>query len=148
MKLDQTEHQIELLKLLLPPDMFDSFDFIRVSSADKTIEVFLDEKYHKPEKYKREKLISKDYHQAVTIQDFPIRDRVVYLYVRCRRWTVESTGEIISSELDAVEKGTRYTKGFAFFLRVIWTTTPLAAKAWKNITISVAIISASNTRII
>ncbi|WP_321288244.1 hypothetical protein [uncultured Sunxiuqinia sp.] len=78
MKPDPKEHQIELLQLMLPPDMFDYFDIMNVSSSDKTIDVFLDEKYHKPEKHKDEKLISKSFHQSVIIQDFPIRDWVVY----------------------------------------------------------------------
>lgn len=124
MKPDQTELQIELLKLLLPPDMFDYFDIIKVSSSSNTIDVFLDEKYRKPEKYQEEKLISKGFHQPVTIQDFPIRDKNVYLHVRCRRWTIESTCKIISSELDAVEKGTRYTKGFASFLKELFGQLP------------------------
>ena len=124
MKPDQTELQIELLKLILPPDMFDYFDIIKVSSSGNTIDVFLDEKYHKPENYKDEKLISKGFHEAITIQDFPIRERTVYLHVRCRRWIIGSSGQIISSELDAIEKGTRYTKGFASFLKELFGQLP------------------------
>ena len=124
MKPDQTELQIELLKLLLPPDMFDYFDIIKVSSSGTSIDVFLDEKYHKPEKYLDEKLSSKGFHEAITIQDFPIRERTVYLHVRCRRWTIESSGQIVSSELDAVEEGTRYTKGFAAFLKELFGQLP------------------------
>ncbi len=124
MKPDQNELQIELLKLLLPPDMFDYFDIIKVSSSGNSIDMFLDEKYLKPEKYKKEKLTSKGFHDAITIQDFPVRERTVYLHVRCRRWTIESSGQIISSELDAVEKGTRYTKGFASFLKELFGQLP------------------------
>lgn len=121
---DQTKHQIELLKLLLPPDMFEYFDITQVASSAQRIDVFLDEKYNKPTKYKDEKLISKGFHQAITIQDFPIRARIVYLHVRCRRWIIESTGDIISSELNTVEKGTRYTKGFASFLKELFGQLP------------------------
>ena len=120
----QKELQIGLLKLLLPEDMFDYFDIINFVSDDKRIDLFLDEKYRKPEKYKSEKLISKGFHQAIIIQDYPLRDKMVYLHVRCRRWTIESTGKIISSELNAVEKGTRYTKGFASFLKELFGQLP------------------------
>lgn len=124
MKPEQAEFQTELLKLLLPPDMFDFFEITNVYSSPQRIDVFLDEKYHKPEKYKTEKLISKGFHQAIIIQDFPLRERLVYLHVRCRRWTIENTGEIISSELDTIEKGTRYTKGFASFLKELFGQLP------------------------
>ncbi|MGQ8336913.1 ISAon1 family transposase N-terminal region protein [Sunxiuqinia sp. A32] len=59
---------------------------MNVFSSLQRIDVFLDEKYNKPEKHKAEKLISKGFHQAIIIQDFPIRERMVYLDVRCRRW--------------------------------------------------------------
>ena len=67
MKPDQNEQQIELLKLLLPPDMFDYFDIIKVSSSGNSIDVFLDEKYKKPKKYEEEKLTSKGFHEAIII---------------------------------------------------------------------------------
>lgn len=124
MKPDQTELYIDILKLVLPPDLFDYFDIIKVSSSDKSVDVFLDEKYLKPIKYTQQKLISKGFHQAVTIQDFPIRERTVYLHVRCRRWTIEDTGQIVSSELNSIEKGTRYTKGFASFLKELFGQLP------------------------
>ncbi len=95
-----------------------------MSSSGNSIDVFLDEKFIKPERYKGDKLTSKGFHQAITIQDFPIRERIVYLHVRCRRWIIERTNEIVSSELDTVEKGTRYTKGFASFLKELFGQLP------------------------
>lgn len=124
MKPDPKEQQIALLKLVLPPDLFDYFDIVNVTSSTTSIDVFVDEKFLKPDKYNGEKLSSKGFHETITIQDFPIRDRTVYLHVRCRRWKIEGSGQIVSSGLDTVEKGTRYTKGFASFLKELFGQLP------------------------
>ena len=80
----------------------------------------MDELNIKPSIYEKEKLISKGFHDTVIINDFPIRDKAMFLHVRRRRWLVESSGMVVSRDWDAVAKGTGLTKGFATFLKGIF----------------------------
>lgn len=110
-------HFNQLLKLLLPKEMLDYFEIIKIEEAGDNIHVYLDEQNIKPVEYKKDKLISHGFHEAVVIQDFPLRDKAMYLNVRRRRWLVESTDKIVSRDWDMVAKGTRLTKDFATFLK-------------------------------
>lgn len=113
-----------LLRALLPKEIFDYFDIVKVIVSDNSIDLHLDEQDSKPEEYKGEKLTSKGFHATSVIQDFPIRNRSLFLHIRRRRWLVESTGEVVSRNWDAVAKGTRLTKGFAIFLKGLFGQIP------------------------
>lgn len=113
-----------LLKAILPEEIFQYFEITRVLVNDTTIDVHVDELNQPPFEYKDFKLISKGFYPSVMIQDFPIRKRSVYLHVRRRKWQVESTGEIVSNQWDTTAQGTRYTKGFADFLKGIFGQLP------------------------
>jgi hypothetical protein len=65
----------------------------------------LDELHLKPEGFENAKLLSKGFHPTAIIQDFPIRDRAMYLHVRRRRWLIEASGQVISRDWDTVAKG-------------------------------------------
>lgn len=106
-----------LVQALLPKEVFDYFEIVKVDTEDSVIDVHLDERNDTPEEYSKEKLISKGFHEPVVFQDFPIRDKAVYLHVRRRKWLVESSGKVISRQWDLSAKGSRYTKGFATFLK-------------------------------
>lgn len=122
--LSDNEHFNSLIKLLLPSEIFDYFDIIDIEVGEKEVNVHIDELAIKPEGYEKEKLISKGFHLAAIIQDFPLRDKSMFLHVRRRRWLVESSGDVISRDWNAVAKGTRYTKGFATFLKGIFGQLP------------------------
>ena len=107
----------DLLKAILPTEVFEYFEIIKVDIDDKTIDIYLDELNVPPEQYQQEKLLSKGFTESITIQDFPLRNKAVYLHVRRRKWKVESSGKIISKTWDLTEKGSRYTKDFATFLK-------------------------------
>lgn len=91
---------------------------------ESTIDVHLDELNILPEGYQTEKLISKGFHPAVVIQDFPIRERAVFLHIRRRKWQILSSGHVVSREWGISTKGTRYTKGFAAFLKELFGQVP------------------------
>lgn len=110
-------HFYSLIKLLLPTEIFEYFDIVNIKVDDKEVHVHLDEQYIKPEGYELVKLISKGFHKVSIIQDFPIRDKAMFLHVRRRRWLSESTGKTIERDWDSVAKGTRLTKDFATFLK-------------------------------
>jgi len=113
----QTEQYSILIKAILPSEVFDYFEIVKVDLESKVIDVHLDELNLPPEEYSKDKLISKGFHEPAVFQDFPIRDKAVYLHVRRRKWQIESSGKIISRQWDLSAKGSRYTKGFATFLK-------------------------------
>lgn len=106
-----------LIKALLPEEIFDYFDITKVEVETKVIDVHLDELNIIPKEYSDTKLISKGFHESTVFQDFPIRDKAVYLHVRRRKWLVESTGKVVSRQWNLSAKGSRYTKDFATFLK-------------------------------
>ena len=116
----KNQHFNSLVQLLLPPELFSYFEIVRIESVEKEVHVHLDELNIKPSSYEKEKLISKGFHEAAIINDFPLRDKAMFLHVRRRRWLVESSGQVISRDWDAVAKGTRLTNGFATFLKGIF----------------------------
>lgn len=117
-------HYLTLVKLILPEELFDYFELINLEVQDNQVHVYLEEIDLKPTGYKDERLISKGFHAPVTIQDFPLRDKPMFLHVRRRRWLVESSGQVISRDWDTVAKGTRMTKGFAAFLKGLFGQLP------------------------
>ena len=109
----------DLISLLLPEEIVEYFDIIRIEKTPEHFIIELDEKNNPPKLDLGEKLISKGFYEPVTIQDFPLRGRACYLMVRKRRWTLESTGEIISNNWKLSAEGTRMTNEFAIFLKGI-----------------------------
>lgn len=114
----------QLLKALLPAEIFSYFEITQVLASSDRLDVYLDELNLPPLKYEDQKLLSKGFYPAAEVQDFPIRERAVFLHVRRRKWQVESTGRIVSNTWDAVAEGTRYTKGFASFLKDVFGFSP------------------------
>lgn len=119
--LSDNAHYDSLIKLLLPPEIFEYFDIIKVyvEEEEEQVHVHLDEKPIKPEGYELVKLVSNGFHKTSIIQDFPLRDKAMFLHVRRRRWYSESTDKTVEREWDTVAKGTRLTKDFAIFLKGI-----------------------------
>lgn len=113
------DHYQELVKLFLPCELFDYFEITDLVVQDRSVTVFLDEKDVKPVAYSGQKLTSKGFHPESILQDFPIRDKAVFLHVRRRRWLVEPTKEVVSRDWNSVAEGSRYTKSFADFLKGI-----------------------------
>ena len=61
---------------------------------------------------------------AVSVTDFPIRDHKVVLKLRRRRWKNKQTGESFVERISVTEKGTRYSKEFAAFLKETYGDIP------------------------
>ena len=123
--MESKDEQYKLLvKALLPEEIIKYFEIIKIIINPTTIDVHLDELNLPSPEYKDLKLISKGFHSAVVVQDFPLRERAMFLHVRRRKWQVESTGDIVSNKWETTAKGTRYTKGFAAFLKDIFGQLP------------------------
>lgn len=113
----QNEQYLTLIKLILPEELFEFFLLVDLEVKDKQVHVYLEEMDIKPVGFEAEKLSSKGFHSPITIQDFPLRDKPMYLHIRRRRWLVESSGQVVSRDWNSVAQGTRMTKGFATFLK-------------------------------
>lgn len=111
------DHFTGLIKLLLPSELFDYFDIVTIESTESQVHVYLDEQNVIPANHSNEKLSSNGFHNPVIIQDFPLRDKAMYLHIRRRRWIVESTNKAVSRDWKSVANGTRMTEGFATFLK-------------------------------
>ena len=99
------DHYTLLLQAILPEEIFSYFEITQVIIDENRLDVHLDELHQFPEEFSSEKLTSKGFQSAVVIQDYPIRERMVYLHVRKRKWLVCSTGQIVSRDWDLIAKG-------------------------------------------
>ncbi len=111
--------QIELLKLVLPELLVDFFDLLKVDKQNETLHLYFEELNKPPSEHISKELISKGFHDEITIQDFPLRGKHVFLHIKRRRWTDKNSKEIIQRDWNVVAKGTRMTSEFASFLKQI-----------------------------
>ncbi len=110
-----------LLRYLLPNEIMDYFDLIKIEEPDNTaLHLYLDEKSAIPEEYTEKNIVSNGFDEAITIQDFPLRDKAVYLIVRRRKWRDKDTGKIYCKKWDLTANGSRYSKEFAAFLKELY----------------------------
>jgi hypothetical protein len=115
----QNEEGLSLAKVVLPNGILEYFSLSNIVQTEEILSIYLNEKNIIPEEYTNDKLSSKGFYDEIKVQDFPIRGKEVYLYIKRRRWLNESTGNIVMRNWDVVAKGTRMTKDFAAFLKVI-----------------------------
>lgn len=103
---------LSLVSLMLPSNILSRFSLVKVESTDNTISIHLDEKM--PSDHPNNPNIeSKGFLFPVTVRDFPIRDKVVNLIVRRRRWLNLHTGKCFTFPYDDIKsENTRYSKEF------------------------------------
>jgi hypothetical protein len=111
------EQMLSILELILPREILEHFIVINLVIQPKEVHLYLDERNEVPDEYKDEKLVSKGFHSEAVIQDFPLRNKALYLHVRRRKWEVESTKKIVSKTWNLMADGTRYSNEFATFLK-------------------------------
>ncbi len=109
-----------IIDLVLPEGVKKYFEVIKHESDDDNLHLYLDELNIYPDEYQEDKLESKGFYDSITVQDFPIRGRNVYLHIRRRRWINRSKNDkIVSRDWNLVANGTRITQDFANFLKQI-----------------------------
>ena len=110
---------LELARLILPSGFVENFKIIGITSNDSDVEISLDEFDNLPDERQSHKIESKGFLDAVTVRDFPLRDKRVNFRVRRRKWYDHTTDEYFTNTYDTVYKGTRYSKEFAAFLKAL-----------------------------
>ena len=115
----QNEEGLSLVNVVLPSGILEFFTITNIVQSAELLSIYLNEKNISPEEYVNDKLSSKGFYEEIKVRDFPIRGKEVYLYIKRRRWLNESTGNIVMRNWEVVAKGTRMTKDFAAFLKVI-----------------------------
>lgn len=108
-----------LLKVLLPPILFEYFELIKMDTHQEVLHLYFEELNKQPKEFSSDKLQSKGFFEEITVQDFPIRGHQVLLHIKRRRWINESSGKVVFRDWDLVAKGTRLTSEFASFLKEI-----------------------------
>ncbi|WP_321298951.1 transposase [Marinifilum fragile] len=111
------ENYEQLVRLFLPEGLLDYFNITNIILDGEAVNVHLEESNLPPSEYAQDKLESKGFIPAITVQDFPLRDKALLLHLKRRRWMNHSTGNIVSRDWQLVASGTRLTKGFASFLK-------------------------------
>ncbi len=81
----EPEHYQQLVQLLLPEGLLNYFDITNTIFYSEALNVHLEEKNLPPQECKLDKLESKGFHPPVMAQDFPIRDKGIFLHVKRRR---------------------------------------------------------------
>jgi hypothetical protein len=82
-----------ILRLILPEELFEYFEIENLN------------------------LHSKGFYDTITVQDFPLRNKALYLHIKGRKWVNVDTGDVVSRDWKLVAQGTRYTQSFADFLK-------------------------------
>lgn len=108
-----------LIKFLLPEGILDYFEVTKVDPLNGLINIHLQERNTPPLEFKDHKLTSKGFFDEVKIQDFPIRGKAAYLFIKRRRWLDETTDKTVYRNWELLARGTKMTSDFASFLKVI-----------------------------
>ena len=118
----------QLARIVLPGEILERFEIVQIETDEEDIDsmsmtIHLDERmnaeYQADDGYE-----SLGFMEAVSVTDFPIRDHKVVLKLRRRRWKNKQTGESFVEKISVTEKGTRYSKEFAAFLKETYGDIP------------------------
>ena len=110
---------LALAQLILPSEILSNFEVVRVEKEASLIRIYLDESV-KADYKENPEIESKGFCEAVTIRDFPIRDKGVDLIVRRRKWYDKQNNRYFSDSYKLKAEGTRYSKEFAAFLKGVY----------------------------
>lgn len=109
----------EAFWMFLPSGLEELFEMVKFERTDQAYNIWLDEKKQRSEEDKRNiNIVARGYTDYVTIQDYPLRGRPVFLHMRKNKWWNKSTNEIFSYNLELPnEDGTRLSSEFVAFLK-------------------------------
>ena len=106
---------IELAECLLPEEMVEYFEVVKVEKTSETLDVTLEERDNGVVGYKE--LRPNGFYEESIVRDYPVRGRKMSFHIKRRRWVETETGKSVSRRWDLVAEGTRFSKEFAAFLK-------------------------------
>lgn len=118
------EHLQALARFILPEEIIDNFDIVGIEEKSGVLHIRLDEQAVLPSGYTADTISPNGFFPSCRVYDFPIRDRKVVLHIRRRRWVEKATGKSLSRSWEMTAGGTRYTVGFAAFLKEVFGYDP------------------------
>lgn len=108
-----------LFELILPQGILEYFSLTSFTSTSHEINIYLEEKNIMAEVYKGFRLTSKGFFDEITVQDFPLRGKAVFLHIKRWRWLNQTTSRVVFRDWNMVAQGTRMTTEFASFLKAL-----------------------------
>lgn len=108
---------IELAECLLPEELIEYFEVVKVEKTAQTLDVTLEERDLGIEGYGFGELRPNGFYEESTVRDYPVRGRKMTFHIKRRRWVELATGKSVSTRWDIVAEGTRFSKEFAAFLK-------------------------------
>ena len=109
----------DLISHFLPEGITEYFDISKIDSTSTEFHIHLSEKNILPPPHSKADYETKDFRPEITIKDFPIRGKEVFLHIKRRRWREKQTKKVIQRDWNLTAEGTRFTKEFACFLKGI-----------------------------
>ena len=113
------ELPIDVLKFLLPELLLTHFDLTTHKLEGQDLHLYFEEKPDLPKEFSYELIICHGFHKEISIQDFPLRGKTVFLHIKRRRWLNKITKNVVQRDWNLVAQGTRMTVEFAAFLKVL-----------------------------
>jgi hypothetical protein len=117
------ETKINFLKEVFPEELLNSFQITSyellgdVATRSDFYSVQIDEQNILPPGVSLSTHESKGFDTSKKIQDFPIRGKAVYLFIRIRLWRHKETGKISKNNYGYIAKGAKLTKELSDFLK-------------------------------
>ena len=118
----------QLARIVLPSEILERFEIVQIETDEEDIDsmsmtIHLDERMN-AECQANDGYESLGFMEAVSVTDLHIRDHKVVLKLRLRRWKNKQTGESFVEKICVTEKGTRYSKECAAFLKETYGDIP------------------------
>ncbi|TGV00623.1 ISAon1 family transposase N-terminal region protein [Flavivirga rizhaonensis] len=113
------KNYLDLLKLTLPSMLVEYFDLVKKTNKNEVIHLYFEEFNIVSKEKASSQLISLGFLEEITIQDFPLRGKIVYLHIKRRKWLDRTTKQIVQRNYNLAGKGTYMTKEYATFLKEI-----------------------------
>lgn len=114
-----SDNDHSLISMILPSGILENFDIVSTECTSEKVVVTLQEKIILPEGYTHDTVKLHGTLPGETIQDFPLRNKSLYLRIIRRRWLIKATNKTITRDLSFIAHQSRLSQEFATFLKGI-----------------------------
>ena len=112
-----------LIKLLVPKEILEHFEFTGYEERDNVYRIHLTEKNdlsHIPKSILYQgKAVLDGYMNPLELQTYPINGQEVFLYLKRRRWKIKGDNKGHHNNYSFYKQGMKATKSFGAFLKEI-----------------------------